>query len=210
LCFAAEQVVEYSAYGNLIERQGNRGPGAAPQGAYRSADVDESGAQDRWIAIAVETDDQWGRLRSTLGSPDWAADPALATAQGRRAAHDEIDNHLGSWCAQRASDEIVEQLWDAGVPAGKVLLPHEQDSIPQLDARQFWQEVEHPVTGTNRHGGYPVRFSAGPHQLHRWHAPLLGQHNREILADLLGLGEAEIDALEESGVIGTRIAMPTG
>ena len=85
---AAEQVVEYSAYGALLERAGNRGPTAAPQNLYRSADIDEFGRLDSWVAIAVETDDQWNSLGDALGSPSWATDPSLATIVGRRAQHD--------------------------------------------------------------------------------------------------------------------------
>ena len=208
LSIAAEQVIEHSAYDTLLERQGNRGPHASPQGVYRTADADAEGNQDRWIAIAVEDDAQWEALRDVLAYPEWAADPALATDAGRRAAADDLDRHLGAWCADRSVDDAVEELWDAGVPVAKVLMPHEQDEIPQLDARGFWEDVEHPVTGVNRHGGYPVRFSAGPERLHRVHAPLLGQDNRTILAGL-GLTDAEIDALEAEGVIGTTLVMPS-
>jgi crotonobetainyl-CoA:carnitine CoA-transferase CaiB-like acyl-CoA transferase len=156
----------------------------------------------------VEDDAQWEALRDVLEYPEWAADPALATDAGRRAAADDLDRHLGAWCADRFVDDAVEELWAAGVPVAKVLMPHEQDEIPQLDARGFWEDVEHPVTGVNRHGGYPVRFSAGPQRLHRVHAPLLGQDNRTILAGL-GLTDVEIDALEADGVIGTTLVMPS-
>ncbi len=206
LNIAAEQVVEYSAYGALLEREGNRGPHAAPQGVYLSADVDDEGKRDRWVAIAVENGEQWSALRGLLGDPEWAQDPKLATVEGRRAAADELDRRIGEWCTDKAADRIVELVWDAGVPVGKVLLNHEQDEVPQLDARGFWQDVPHPVTDVNRHGGYPVRFSAGPHRLHRRHAPLLGQDNREVLGGL-GLTGAEIDELEADGVIGTRVEM---
>ena len=88
LNIAAEQIVEYSAYGALLERAGNRGPTAAPQNLYRSADTDEFGRLDSWVAIAVATDEQWAGLCEALGSPAWATDPALSTAAGRRVEHD--------------------------------------------------------------------------------------------------------------------------
>ena len=73
LSISAEQVIEYSAYGALLQRAGNRGPTAAPQNLYRTADIDEFGRLDSWVAIAVATDDHWERLRGALGSPSWAA-----------------------------------------------------------------------------------------------------------------------------------------
>jgi crotonobetainyl-CoA:carnitine CoA-transferase CaiB-like acyl-CoA transferase len=198
---AAEQVIEYSAYGALLQRAGNRGPTAAPQNLYRTADVDEFGRLDSWVAIAVANDQQWAGLREALGRPSWALDSALSDAAGRRAQHDVIDERLGAWCRDRGGDEIVRRLWDAGVPVAKVLQPHRQTDIPQLHFRGFFEDVGHPVTGRVAHSTVPVRFSAGPDRFHLRPAPLLGQHNHELLAEI-GLSEAEIAELEAAGVIG--------
>ena len=77
LSVAAEQVVEHSAYGSLLQRDGNRGPTAAPQNLYLTADTDDAGERDAWVAIAVATDEQWRALGAAIGSPAWATDPAL-------------------------------------------------------------------------------------------------------------------------------------
>src|SRR5262249_32783037 len=74
LNMAAEQVVEYGSSGTVLERRGNRGPGAAPQNVYACA------GDDRWLALAIATDEQWAALRDALGDPEWARDPELATA----------------------------------------------------------------------------------------------------------------------------------
>ncbi|OBJ53601.1 CaiB/BaiF CoA transferase family protein [Mycobacterium asiaticum] len=201
LNIAAEQVIEYSAYGALLERDGNRGPTAAPQNLYRTNEIDEFGRLDSWVAIAVSSDQQWGRLCDALGSPAWATDPALSTAAGRRADADRIDEHLAAWCADRTGDQIVVALWDAGVPVAKVLQPHRQTEIPQLDARGFFEVVDHPVCGPARLSTVPMRMSGGPCRFHTQPAPLLGQHNHELLTEL-GLTDAEIAQLEADGVIG--------
>jgi crotonobetainyl-CoA:carnitine CoA-transferase CaiB-like acyl-CoA transferase len=201
----AEQALEYQAFGHLMQRDANRGPTAAPQNVYRTAEVEEDGSRDHWVAVAVESDAQWEGLRRALGDPGWAADPALATPAGRRAQHDAIDGHLAAWCAGRSGDEVVDALWDAGVPVAKVLAGPEVRHIPQLAARGFIESVEHPLTGCSLHYGYPARFSAGPARLHRRPAPTLGQHNREILVDLLGVSPEEFAALEADAVIGTRL-----
>lgn len=201
LNIAAEQVIEYSAYGALLERDGNRGPTAAPQNLYRTNEIDEFGRLDSWVAIAVSSDQQWGRLCDALGSPAWATDPALRTAAGRRADADRIDEHLAAWCADRTGDQIVVALWDAGVPVAKVLQPHRQTEIPQLDARGFFEVVDHPVCGPARLSTVPMRMSGGPCRFHTQPAPLLGQHNHELLTEL-GLADAEIAQLEADGVIG--------
>ncbi|MGO9506395.1 MAG: CaiB/BaiF CoA transferase family protein [Mycobacterium sp.] len=206
LSISAEQIIEHSAYGALLERAGNRGPTAVPQNLYRTADIDEFDRLDCWIAIAVATDDQWQRLCGALGSPQWATDPALATEAGRRGQQDLIDARLAAWCEPRGGDDIVEILWDAGVPVAKVMQPHRQTELAQLASRGFFETVDHPVNGPARLSTVPMRLSGGPCRFHTRPAPLLGQHNRELLTEL-GLDDAQIAELEADGVIGRTPAM---
>src|SRR5262245_52578137 len=201
----AEQVIEHSAYGALLQRAGNRGPCAAPQNVYQAAGPDERGRDDSWVAIAIATDEQWLALRHALGEPGWAADQALATASGRALAQDEIDAQLQRWCRARPADAIVERLWDAGVPVGKVMQPHQQTELPPLQARGFFEEVDHPVIGPSRYATLPMTLSCVPHPLHERHAPLHGEHTAELLGEL-GLPPSEIDALAVDGVIGSSLA----
>jgi crotonobetainyl-CoA:carnitine CoA-transferase CaiB-like acyl-CoA transferase len=128
-------------------------------------------------------------------------DAALASRSGRAQHHDLIDKHLEAWCSQRGAEEIVALLWPAGVPVARVMQPHRQGEVPQLQARGFFEMVDHPVSGPTRHSTLPMRFGLGPSQLHRRHAPLLGEHNDELLTEL-GLTGDEIAALEGDGVIG--------
>lgn len=202
---AAEQVIEHSAYGALLERDGNRGPTAAPQNVYRTNEIDEFGRLDSWVAVAVATDAHWGGLRDALGRPEWAMSDEFTTASGRRAHHDLIDRHLSQWCSERAGDEIVEALWANGVPVGTVLQPHRQSGLPQLSHREFFESVEHPVNPATRHTTMPFRFTGGPRRVHRTAAPLLGEHNHDVLSEL-GLTDDEIARLEADGVIGTSPA----
>jgi crotonobetainyl-CoA:carnitine CoA-transferase CaiB-like acyl-CoA transferase len=202
---AAEQVVEYSAYGNMLQRMGNRGPTAAPQNLYRTSELDEFGRPDDWVAIAVETDEQWSALIAAIGSPGWAVDAQLSTAAGRRRGHDVIDEQLSLWCRARTGDEIVGSLWDAGVPVAKVMQPHRVGALPQLVSRGFYEDVDHPVNPTARHSTLPMRISSAPRRLHVTPAPLLGQHNREVLTGL-GVTDAQLDELEADGIIGSAPA----
>jgi crotonobetainyl-CoA:carnitine CoA-transferase CaiB-like acyl-CoA transferase len=204
---AAEQVIEHSAYGALLSRQGNRGPCAAPQNLYHAAAADRF--DDSWVAIAVATDAQWVALQRALGDPEWAADPMLATVAGRVADQDRIDADLGAWCRERSVDEIVECLWDAGVPVGAVTQPQHQPELPQLIARNFFEELEHPVAPASRYSTLPMRMSESPQRLHVRHAPLLGEHNAEVLGGL-GLSTSDLDRLETDGIIGRSVTMATG
>jgi crotonobetainyl-CoA:carnitine CoA-transferase CaiB-like acyl-CoA transferase len=203
---AAEQVIEYSAYGALLERDGNRGPAAAPQNLYRTNEIDEFGRADCWVAVAVATDEQWVGLCEAVERRDWLTDPQLSTAAGRRSRHDDIDEHIAAWCGSRTGDDIVDTLWRRGVPVAKVMQPHRQTEIPQLAARGFFEDVAHPVSPRTPHSTLPFTFSRGPERIHTEPAPLLGQHNHELLSEL-GLTDEEIADLEIQGVIGNAPAM---
>jgi crotonobetainyl-CoA:carnitine CoA-transferase CaiB-like acyl-CoA transferase len=195
---AAEQIVEFAAYGNVMARTGNRGPAAAPQGVYRCA------GDDAWIAVAVGTDVEWRALCEVLGRPDLALDPSLAHADGRRAAHDRLDEHLESWCAGRSRDDALVALRDATVPAEPVVSAYDADQDRQMLARDFWQSLDHPVVGAQTYPGWPMRLESTPARWYQSPAPLLGQHNEEVLGKELGLGAEELDDLRAAHVIGDR------
>jgi crotonobetainyl-CoA:carnitine CoA-transferase CaiB-like acyl-CoA transferase len=201
---AAEQVIEHSAYGTLLTRQGNRGPTAAPQNLYKVAKPDENARDDSWVAVAVATDEQWRSLRAALGEPAWAVAAELETAAGRLHAQDEIDARLAEWCRDKRSDEVVSRLAAGGVPVAAVTQPHHQPDLPPIQHRHFFEDVKHPVIGNSRYSTLPIRFERGPERWHTRHAPLLGEHNRELLRQL-GLTGEDIDALEAEGVIGESL-----
>jgi crotonobetainyl-CoA:carnitine CoA-transferase CaiB-like acyl-CoA transferase len=158
------------------------------------------------VAIAVATDDQWLALRKALGEPDWAGDPSYETAPGRVAGHDDIDSGLSAWVRARTADEVVESLWEAGVPVAKVMQPHRQPDLAQLEARGFFEEVDHPIAGTSRYSTLPMRLTRQPDRWHRRPAPLLGADNADLLGEL-GVSPTEIDELEAAGVIGRTMPM---
>ncbi len=193
---AAEQTVEYTAYGNLMQRDGNRSPWAAPQGIYAAAEP------EHWLAVAVEDDEQWRALCKVVGRDDWAGDPALASHAGRRRHHDLLDADLAQWAASQPLAEAVEALLAVGVPAGSATDPRRGRDHPQLSATGYFEQVVHPVAGTHATPTAPFHFRS----VDSWvtsYAPTLGQHNHEILAEL-GLGPEDLARLEAEGVIGTR------
>jgi len=197
---AAEQVIECSAYGKLLTRQANRGPGAAPQGVYRCAEKDE------YIAIAVATDAQWKALCQAMGDPAWARDAALAAAAGRRTAHGTIDAHIEEWLKTQDRDAAVEQLIAAGVPAAPLIDAHFIMPNPQIESRQFFHVMMHPITGETRYPGLPMSISGLDDHLHWSPPPTLGQHNEEILCGELGLSHEELEDLRRRKIIGERPA----
>jgi crotonobetainyl-CoA:carnitine CoA-transferase CaiB-like acyl-CoA transferase len=127
--------------------------------------------------------------------------PQLTTSSARVHEHDLIDAGLREWCRTRPADEIVECLWDAGVPVAKVMHPHRQPELAQLQSRRFFEELDHPAAGPSRYATLPMRLSRGPERLHVRHAPLLGEHTADLLAEL-ELSREELDTLESEGIIG--------
>jgi crotonobetainyl-CoA:carnitine CoA-transferase CaiB-like acyl-CoA transferase len=205
LNIAGEQVVEHTANGVRLDRSGNRGPAGAPQNCYAASDFDDDD-QRRWVALAVATDEQWEALRSALGDPPWAGHPELATRARRMARHDELDEALAAWCAERKADETVDELWEAGVPCAVVVHPSENLTMEQLVGRGFFEHVEHPVHGDSVIVTFPFRLPGDTGPVHRRPAPLLGEHNAEVFGDLLGVPADELARLEAAGVIGTSPA----
>jgi crotonobetainyl-CoA:carnitine CoA-transferase CaiB-like acyl-CoA transferase len=198
LNIAAEQVVEYGAYGNLLRRSGNRGPGAAPQGVYPCR------GDDQWLALAVENDEQWKSLRAVMGDPMWMASTELDDDRGRRAAHDRIDAEISAWCESRDRADVVDTLLAEGIPAAPVVHQPEVLDNPQLIARAFFEVLDHPLVGTHRYPGMPFRYATNTDGWLRRPPPTLGQHNDEILGGELGLSGADLDQLKADAVIGDR------
>jgi crotonobetainyl-CoA:carnitine CoA-transferase CaiB-like acyl-CoA transferase len=194
---AAEQVIEYTAHGVVLTREGNRSRDAAPQGLYPCR------GQEQWLALSVADDQQWVALKDMLGDPPWANGPALATAPGRHQAHDQIDEHLEQWSRTQNLEDAVEALINRGIPAAALRDPRIISTHPQMVARAHFETLDHPVIGPHTVPAFPFKFAS----IRRWHrspAPVLGQHNTQILTRLLSLDPATIEGLAADNIVGTR------
>jgi crotonobetainyl-CoA:carnitine CoA-transferase CaiB-like acyl-CoA transferase len=197
LNLAAEQVIEYSAFGELLCRDENRSPSAAPQGVYRCLDKAE-------LALSVATDDQWKALCTLMSDGELNGNAALQSHAGRTMNHDHIDEKLECWLAKQPIDRVVEQLLSAGVPVSPVINGHFLMPNPQLEHREFYQNLQHPVTGDTRYPGFPMNYSILGNRFHSAPPPTLGQNNDEVLKSELGLSDEEIEELRENKVVGER------
>lgn len=192
----ARALLDQQMNGRAPERRGNRSWFAAPQGVYPCAGDDE------WIAITCHDDAEWERLCEAIGHRELTADERFADLLARHANHDALDVAIAGWTRGYEKLAAMEQLQRHGVRAGAVM--HGKDLLlnEHLRARGFFDLIDHPVAG--RHPfprQLPVRFSEfvpaarGP-------APLLGQHNDQILADLAGMSREDIDRLRADKIIG--------
>jgi formyl-CoA transferase len=178
-----------------IPRRGNRSPAAAPSNLYRCRPF---GPND-YVFIHVANNDMWKALTRAIGQPELGEDPRFAERSGRLALVEELEKHVEGWTEKRTKHEAMEQLGSAGVPCGAVLDSTEVMESEHLRRRGMVVDVDHPTRGRMAILGSPIRLSASKTEVTR--APLLGEHNAEVLGRLLGLGEADVAALRRDGVI---------
>ena len=204
LNIAAEQVVEWSAYGNLMQRDGNRSPLAAPQGSIPAPAA--SPAWRQWLALSVATDAQWRALRSRarrarLGDGLRASTPA----PGRRAAHDAIDERLREWTRTRERAELVAELRALGHSRlrGRGSVPAPRRPIPSSGRAATSRRPSTRSSAPMPLPSLPFRY-AGIERWLRTPAPTIGQHNEQVLCGILGLSADDLRDLESEGVIATR------
>jgi crotonobetainyl-CoA:carnitine CoA-transferase CaiB-like acyl-CoA transferase len=168
---------------------GNRHPDVVPQGCYPAA------GDDRWVVVAARTDGEWAVLAELIGVPEWAR----MTADERQARHDEIDDRIAAWTAQRPADDAASLLQNAGIPAGEVIDTLAIHDDPQLVAREFFRVVANPKMRPYRQSGPTWRFLDAPaHQMRR--SSWFGEHNEELLAEA-GCTPAQVEELRAQQVI---------
>jgi len=185
------------ANGGNIMPQGN-GPDdlpAAPHGCFKCLGT------DRWCVIAVFSDEEWQALCEVMGRPAWAECETLSTMAGRREKAGELEARIEEWTARKTPEEVVQLLQDAGVAAGLVQNAEDLAHDPQLLARNFFRPLPHPMHADAQADASPIQI--GGERGRAWNAaPSLGEHNRYVFLNLLGLTEEEFSAYVKQGVIG--------
>jgi len=200
LDWVGESLLDYIANGRLGERRGNRHPAMAPHGIYRCK------GHDRWVAIAIGSDEEWRRFVEAMGNPSWSQEEKFATANGRINHQDELDENINRWTNWYDHYEVMHKLQAVSLASGAVLTNKELLWDPHLRDRGYWQIVDHPVIGRRP---YPRQVTGKFSETDtdaRSPAPLFGQHTEEVLNRVLGMAPEEIAELEKSGVTGREPA----
>lgn len=157
---------------------------------------------DRWCVIAVSTEDEWQALCRVMDRADLLNDDRFRTLSGRRSMVEQLDELIGQWTGSRTAEEAVNHLQKAGVPAGIVQNAEDLARDPHLSARRFFIPLKHPVLGRTLNDRSPIRFRFGEDETVNWKAaPQLGEDNRYVLRELLGLTEEEFLRYREKGII---------
>jgi crotonobetainyl-CoA:carnitine CoA-transferase CaiB-like acyl-CoA transferase len=200
LALAGPELLDFTVNGRPTRKSGSVNsnadnlPTMAPHGIYPAADA------DTWVAIACRDDDDWTRLTEVI-SEDWTAEPRFRRLDGRLAERDGLDKRVAAWTAQRPADDVRDAVRRAGVPCAKVASPPDRVDHDQATTRWgLWPTVRHTVIGDVRVDGMPMHLSETDWVIARG-APCLGEHNRFVFGELLGLSDAELERHVAAGVI---------
>ncbi len=194
LTFVGDAAVEEQLTGRGRPRAGNRHPQFAPHGIFPSA------GDDQWIALAAESEEQWRALDGVAGR-GWAAAERFADNDARKANEDALEAEIAAWTATEDRDALAAHLIAAGVIAASVLEPHEVAQDAGMRERGTLVEIDHPETGRWMQAANPIRFSRTPAD-EVWHAPLQGEHAREVLDQLAGVDDARYAELVAANITG--------
>ncbi|MFC1532027.1 CaiB/BaiF CoA transferase family protein [Thermodesulfobacteriota bacterium] len=197
--YLAEAIMDYTMNGRVQDALGNRHPYMAPHGCYRCK------GEDRWVVIAVNSEEEWQALCRVMDRPDLETDERFADILNRHSHQDELDSIIEEWTIRFEHVEVMNRLQEAGVAAGAVLDDRDAYDDPHLKDRGFFQEITHPDVGTHLYPGLMWKASKTPNAI-RTPPVRLGEHNEYVYKELLGVSDEEYEQLKREGHIGTEPA----
>ena len=178
---------------------------------------DSGGGQPGWIVKCKgwETDPNayvyfitqaavWGNICDLIGKPEWKEDPDYAKPEARLDKIPQIFDTIEGWTKTKTKFEVMEACNPLNIPCGPILSMQELAEEPSLRETGTIVEVDHPTRGKYLTVGNPVKLSDSPSEVVR--SPLLGEHTEEILSQVLGYGDEELERIRESGAIGAPTA----
>lgn len=186
-------VPAFDRLGTERVREGNRPSSVAPLDVYLSAD-------DQYLAIVGGSDANFARLVRAMNRPELLIDPRFATSAARVERSGEINDLVAGWVRDRTADEVERQCASSGTPFGRVAHAGELLDDPHFLARGDFVLVDDPAVGAHRQQAPHPRVDGERVDAVR-PAPLLGQHNREVWCDDLGLEPHRLDELEAKGIV---------
>jgi crotonobetainyl-CoA:carnitine CoA-transferase CaiB-like acyl-CoA transferase len=192
--FLEPLVLDYTVNGRIAGLAGMSSERACPHGIFRAA------GEERYVAIAVETSAQWRALRSLVAGLDAFAGPEWDELAARIAAQERVEAPLAAWCREQEAFACASLLRGAGVPAYVSLRAADLHADPQLAARGFFVELDHPRVGKALYDGPVTLFSATPARL-ACAGPAVGHDTFEVMTRILGYAEDAVAELAAAGVL---------
>jgi benzylsuccinate CoA-transferase BbsF subunit len=199
--FLEPAILDYTVNGRVASQKGNRHQAAAPHNAYPCM------GKDRWVAIAVCSDEQWRALCRVMGKSELATDPRFDTIKARKGKEEELDAIIGEWTKGYTAEEVMLLMQGAGVPSGVVSTPQDLFEDPQLKHRKHFVRLNHREIGLMAFRAPAFKLSKTPSKLVR-PAPCLGEHNEFVYKEILKYSDEEIANMLGEGVITTEYDAP--
>jgi crotonobetainyl-CoA:carnitine CoA-transferase CaiB-like acyl-CoA transferase len=196
--FQSPEIADHNRNGTVVHRAGNADREHAPHGVYRCQPGDDG--TDRFVAVAVRTDEQWQKLTALMGRPDLAADADLQTAIGRRSRVADLDSLMDAWTATQTAEDVERCLQASGIPVHVSASSRDFCADPQLAHRGHLVRVPHQLHGITTVEGPRYLLSATPGQVTR-SAPVFGQDNKYVLTELIGYTQEEYEKMTDGGVL---------
>jgi benzylsuccinate CoA-transferase BbsF subunit len=192
--FMGTEVLDYTVNGRVADRIGNRSPHAAPHGSFPCL------GDDYWLALALETEEQWTALRRVMGDPDWSRSERFTSIAARLDNVDDLEAHIAAWTRTQPVHELVDRLQAHAIPSAVVYKSIDLFEDPQLSHRNHFRPLTHAEIGTVGYNGPAHELSETPAVL-RWAAPLLGEHTDYVMTEILGYTPAEVHAFAAKHVL---------
>jgi len=189
-----EAIMDYEMNKRVYGPRGNYHPAMAPHGNYPCQ------GDDKWVAIAVKTEREWAALCKAMGNPAWTRDAKFSDKCNRVANRVELDRCVAQWTSKYTDYEAASVLQKHGLAATPVLTTDTMFTDPHFNERHTFVYVDHPVVGAEAIYNLPWKIAGCPTKPFR-HAPLLGEHNKYVFGQILGLPEEKISKLVEEKVI---------
>ncbi len=186
-------ITRYQVEGTPPGPIGNRHPTIAPFQAFK--------ASDRYFVVACGNNSLWQRLCEAIQRPDLLQNDAFATNELRTQNLQSLVGELDKTFCTKTADEWVAVIDGAGVPCGPINTIDKVLTEPQVNARNMIVEVDDKQAGTVKIAGNPIKMSFLQDNASRGPAPEIGEHNLEVLSQMLGLTEQEVKTLKDNGVL---------
>jgi benzylsuccinate CoA-transferase BbsF subunit len=193
--FMTPLLLDYTLNGRDYKADGNHLAYASPHGIYRCQ------GEERWVAIAVFTDEEWRSFCGVIGSPALARDSRFSTLARRKANEEALDRLVEQWTSQHTAEEVMKLMQASSVAAGVVENGQDQTRDPQLEHYKFFPDgPEHVIMGKVPFNHGPnFRLSKASYEVGR--ATIIGEHNEYVYTNFLGLTSDELAKLSQDGVI---------
>ena len=192
--FTGDALMDYIMNGRVQSRKGNRDSIMAPHNCYRCR------GDDKWVSIAIATEEEWQALCKVMGNPAWAGADRFSDAYSRWKNQDELDGLVTEWTVNYTHYEVTEMLQRTGVAAMPSFSNQEIFSDPHFKARKLAVEVDHPAMGKQVVLGPPWRLSETPAKVKKA-SPIIGESDEYVFGELLGMPVSEIKQLIAEKVI---------